>query len=703
MKYRLLFVALCLTLLLCGGLLVASFSRRAALAKDDGSPTPSAAAGVQTAAPQVTTQQAVNFAETLPLSQIQDSGEPTNSFRLGKVQTSGDPDEEETITRPLSGQFDSPEALQASVQTEASAVNVAAPTANFEGLSSQDNANVIGGRVNPPDTNGDVGLTQYVQTVNLLFRVFDKTTGAPLTPPRRISSLFGALPATSRCRTRDDGDPIVLYDSFANRWFISQFVAGGGAPFAQCIAISQTSDATGAYFVYEFTSPNTKFADYPHYGVWPDGYYATVNQFQSTAGVFRGAGVYAFDRTKMLSGDPTASYIYFDLATTFPNSSGMLPSDADGLLPPPAGAPNVIAEFDANEFGGTDSLLLYNFHADFGNPAASTFTQRSDSPLIVAAFDPLDPNGQDDIEQPLPAPTTAFLDAIGSDRLLHRMQYRNFGTSESLTVNHTVNVGTRGAGRPTATQYRAAPRYYQLQRTSPTGNFIVQNQGTFAPADTDERWCGSAALDSQGNLGLGYSVSSRTTFPSIRYTGRLATDLANVLQSESTLIAGKGVQMNSNSRWGDYSALTVDPVDDCTFYYTTEYYAFTHRTPAVSPFGVNWQTRIGSFKFPQCGVPTTATLNVTARDRETNAVVKRARVTIDGVFYGTTLSNGTFSAKLKAGNHTVSLSAPGSSAKSSQSVSVAKGTVNVSLAVSRPETGSTRLDPARTGGAASPR
>jgi hypothetical protein len=705
MKYRLILVALTLTLLLCGGLLVASFPRRVALAKDGGSLTSPAIAGAQTAAPELITQQAVNFAETLPLNQIPDSSEPTNSFRFGMVQSSIELDEEETITRPLSGQFDSPQALQASVQTSAQAPNVAAPTSNFEGLSSQDNANVIGGRVNPPDTNGDVGLTQYVQTVNLLFRVYDKSTGAPLTPPRRISSLFSTLPAASRCRTRDDGDPLVLYDSFANRWFISQFVAGGGAPFAQCIAISQTSDATGAYFVYEFTSPNTKFADYPHYGVWPDGYYATVNQFTSTAGTFAGAGVYAFDRTKMLSGDPTASYIYFDLATPFPSAAGMLPSDADGFQPPPAGAPNVFAEFDANEFiGQTDSLQLYNFHADFSNPGASTFTRRPDSPLAVAAFDPLDTATLDDIEQPPPAPSNAFLDAIGSDRLLHRMQYRNFGSFESWTVNHTVNAGTRPpTARPSAAQYRAAPRYYQLRRDTPTGNFIVQNQGTFAPGDTDERWCASAALDSQGNLGLGYSVSSRTTFPSLRYTGRLATDPANVLQSETTLIAGKGVQMNSNSRWGDYSALTVDPTDDCTFFYTNEYYAFTHRTPAVSPFGVNWQTRIASFKFPQCVAPTTATLNVTARERDTSAVVARARVTIDEAFYGTTLSNGTFSAKLRAGNHTVSISAPGSSAKFSRAVSIAKETVNMRLDVSRPETGSTRPGSARSTGAAAPR
>ncbi|MFN2510371.1 MAG: hypothetical protein ABR568_02875 [Pyrinomonadaceae bacterium] len=650
MKYRSTLLTLFLLMAL-GSVIAASLPRPIALARNEGLPsTPS----VQDAAEPIV-QRAVSFAETLPLGQIEESSQPTQSFRLGRVELNTER-AEEIIRQPLLGVANSREELASSTQTSALAPNVAAPALSFEGLSNQDNANVIGGRVNPPDTVGEVGLTQYVQAINLLFRVFDKTSGGALTPPRRISTLFTALPATSRCRTRDDGDPIVLYDNLANRWFISQFVAGGARPLSQCLAISQTSDATGAYFVYEFVSPNNKFGDYPKYGVWPDAYYSTVNQFNPG---FVGAGVYAYDRAKMLVGDPTASYIYFDLATIEPSAGGMLPSDADGTTPPPAGAPNVFAYYIADEFGEPmDGLRLFDFSANFTTPAASTFTERPESPLAVAAFDPISPSGLDDIEQPRPAPPNASLDAIG-DRLMNRLQYRNFGSFEALTVNHTVNAGTRTPGFfPTIAQFRAAPRYYQLARNTTTGAFTIQNQGTFAP-DTNERWMGSAALDGQGNLALGYSVSSLSVFPSIRYTGRLATDPANVLQSEQSIIAGKGSQTNSNSRWGDYSAMTVDPVDDCTFYYTQEYYAFSHRTPAVSPFGVNWQTRIASFKFSECFPPTAGKLQINAKSAETNAVVRGALVSIDGILYGSTLRNGTFLTNLTPGKHQIVISAPG--------------------------------------------
>lgn len=658
MKYRSRLLAFGLALLAVGSLIFASLPRPVARAQGGES------------APVV--NQAINFAETPALRDIGPISEPTDSFRFGKAERNSEsaPD----VTRiPLVGTVDSSEALAATIQTSAHGPNVAATTSSFEGLSSQDNANVIGGRVFPPDTDGDVGLTQYVQVVNLLFRVYDKSTGAALTPPRRISTLFLTLPATSRCRTRDDGDPVVLYDSFANRWFITQFVAGGARPFSQCIAVSQTSDATGAYFAYEFASPNTKFADYPKYGVWPDAYYSTVNQF-NTNNTFGGVGVYAYDRAKMLSGDPTASYIYFDLATPVPDAFGMLPSDADGFLLPPAGAPNVFAFVTATEFGDpVDGLRLFDFHADFMTPASSTFTERAGSPLAVAPFDPLSPSGRDDIEQPRPAPTNAYLDSIADGSLMNRLQYRNFGGFEELTVNHTVNAGTRSSGfLPTVAQFQAAPRYYELRRTSVSGNFAVQNQGTFAP-DTNERWMGSAALDGQGNFAIGYSVSSLSTYPSIRYTGRLVTDPLNTLQSEQTLQAGTGVQTNAGSRWGDYSALSVDPTDDCTFFYTQEYYKTTHRTPAVSPFGVNWQTRIGSFKFPQCVAPSNGGLNVTAMNSATSAAIQGASVTIDGNLYGTTLSDGTFTASLAPGDHTVIVSAPGFPTTATQTVTITGG------------------------------
>lgn len=469
------------------------------------------------------------------------------------------------------------------MQQSAPTLNMPTPTFAFEGISNADNQAQLGFTVLPPDPNGDVGPNHYVQTVNLLMKVFDKTTGATLLGPIPISTLFAGLGGL--CGTIDDGDPIVLYDHLADRWLISQFVVSFGAPFHQCIAISRTADPTGAYFLYDF-SVGSKFNDYAKFGVWPDGYYMTDNQFNAAGTAFLGVGVYALDRAKMLVGDPGASFIYFDLQTLNPNLFGMLPADLDGPAPP-AGTPNYFSAFTATEFGDPqDALRIFEFRANFANPASSTFTERAESPIATAAFDPVfncGISGRDCIPQPPPANASSRLDAI-ADNLMHRLQYRNFGTHESLVANHTVDAN--GANR-------AGVRYYEVRRTLPGGAFFINEQATFSP-DTNHRWMGSAAMDKDGNLAVGYTVSGPALFPSIRFAGRLATDPPNGLfQGESTLIAGSGSQTSSFSRWGDYTMLAVDPVDGCTFWYTSEYYASSSST--------GWQTRIGSFKFPSCG------------------------------------------------------------------------------------------------------
>jgi hypothetical protein len=486
------------------------------------------------------------------------------------------------------------------VQTSLAAPTTLAPAmpatiSTFEGLGTRDNVGVFGYSVMPPDTNGDVGPNHFVQTVNLLVQVYNKSTGAPLlTAPLKISSLFAHLGGP--CAASDSGDPVALYDPLADRWLLSE-LSVSGPPYHECIAVSQTADPTGAYFVYDFTMPNSKFNDYPKFGVWPDGYYMTDNQFSSLSGPFQGGGVFAFDRARMLAGDPTARYIYFDLYTVDSSIGGMLPADLDGP-PPPAGAPNYFAYFTSRAYGDAqDGLRVFAFHADFAAPANSSFTERPESPIATAAFDPIlscGSSGGDCIPEPTPATSSARLNAL-SDRLMHRLQYRNFGAYESLVTNHTVDVDGSG---------HAGVRYYQLRRSLPGGPFAVNEQASFAP-DSDYRWMGSAAMDGQGNLAVGYNVSSTTTFPSIRYAGRLATDPPNGLfQGEAVLQVGGGVQTNTNSRWGDYSMLAVDPVDDCTFWLTSEYYSATSSS--------SWQTRIGRFKFAQCGASTTLTPTPTA-------------------------------------------------------------------------------------------
>jgi hypothetical protein len=598
--------------------------------------------------------QAADFAITPPLKDI--SVNATGNRSMRRSQSEVDEERPEKVTSPPpSGYVDprdgalAPAGGKGGAEAQGVSLNIPATTVNFEGLSSDNNAAILGFRVMPPDTVGDVGPNHYVQATNLLFRVFNKS-GTPLTAPMPVSALFTALGPP--CSNTDDGDPIVLYDSFADRWIITQFMVSGAAPLSQCFAVSRTPDPTGSYFAYRFVMPNMKFNDYPKFGVWPDGYYWSNNQFNLAGTAFEGVGVFALDRAKLLAGDPTASFIFFDLQTAVPNARSMLPSDADGLLPPPPGAPNVFAYFNANEFLGDlgDSLRLFNFHADFATPANSTFTERADSPLPVAAFSPLNPAGLDDIEQPPPSTATTALDSI-SDRLLHRLQYRNYGAHEALTVNHTVNVGT---GTTLAT-HQAGVRYYELRRTLPGGNWTVREQATFAP-DTDNRWMGSSALDHEGNLAVGYTVSSTTTFPSIRYAGRLAGDpLGGLAQGEATLIAGSGVQTSTLSRWGDYSSLNVDPTDDCTFWHTNEYY--TAASQATSSFG--WVTRVGSFKVnPTCQAPAQGRLVVNVTDCDSGLPIQGASVTIDSNLYGSTLADGSFGSQLAPGTYNVSVSAP---------------------------------------------
>ena len=319
-------------------------------------------------------------------------------------------------------------------------------------------------------------------------------------------------------------------------------------------------------------------------------------------------------------------------------------------------------------------MRLFDFHADFTTPANSTFSERPEStyaaPLAVAPFSVITPtgnNGRRAVPQPAPAATvTTALDAI-TDRLMHRLQYRNRGGFETLVVTHSV-------GAPASTvfgTFRAGVRYYELRRALPGGNFVVQEQATFAPADGISRWLGSAAEDHQGNLAVGYSVSSGAAggnvFPGIRYAGRLAGDAPGGLtQGEATLINGTGVQTSTGNRWGDYSSLTVDPSDDCTFWYTNEYY--TAAGQAASPVG--WQTRIGSFKFAECTPAEMGTLSGTITYCDTGAPVVGALVQVSDGHTGVTVADGSYSIKVAPGNYSVQVSAESNSCMTSASANV---------------------------------
>jgi hypothetical protein len=429
----------------------------------------------------------------------------------------------------------------------------------------------------PPDTNGAVGKTQYVQWVNEDFAVYDKVTGAKLAGPTTGNTLFQALGSTHPCASHNDGDPIAQYDKLADRWVLTQFsvTSGTRVGFWQCVAVSQTSDATGKYNVYAYNYGTGSFNDYPKLGVMPSAYYITFNIFNGAGTSFLGSKLCAYDRAAMIAGT-AANQVCFQLSSAF---GGILPADLDGLTPPPAGAPENFVAFDVNDLQVWKMSNL-NFSAGTGTLSG---------PVLVptAAFTAACGGGGTCIPQ---GGTTQQLDSL-ADRLMYRLAYRNFGDHESLVVNHSVTAGSV-----------VGVRWYELRNVS-SGTPTVFQQGTYAP-DSNYRWMGSVATDHDGNLAVGYSLSSSSLHPSIRFAARAPGDPLGTLGSEIVIHDGAGSQTTGLSRWGDYSSISVDPVDDCTMWYTTEY------ENANGTF--NWSTRIANFKLGSCGTVTTPDYSVAA-------------------------------------------------------------------------------------------
>src|SRR5260370_9554452 len=405
----------------------------------------------------------------------------------------------------------------------------------------------------PPDTNGAVGATQFVQWVNLDLAVFSKSTGALVKGPIAGNTFWSSL--GGQCAAHNDGDPIAQYDKANGRWVLAQPVFQ--KPYTYCIAVSTTSDATGTYNQYAFSLPRLDFPDYPKLGIWPDAYYASFNIFKGNS--FAGARACTYNGAAMRSG-ASAAQICFQLSTSF---ASLLPSDLDGATAPPAGSPDYYVNF------GSNSLNLWKFHVDFTTPANSTFTRPTNIP--VASFTQ---------ESTIPQlDTTQTLDSL-SDRVMYRFAYRNFGTYESLLVNHSVTPGNGAV---------SGVRWYEIR--SPGTTPTVFHSCTFAPA-TNSRCMVRLAPHTLGDIAVGYSVSSSTMHPAIRYSGRVPTDPSGTLETEATIVQGNGSQQVNLNRWGDYSSISIDPSDDCTFWYTTEY------LQADGTF--NWSTRIASFKFSGC-------------------------------------------------------------------------------------------------------
>lgn len=432
-------------------------------------------------------------------------------------------------------------------------------TNNFDGT--PDNSGVI-----PSDSTGAAGTTQFVEVVNAQLAVYNKTGGL-LLGPENTNTLWSGFGGS--CQANDDGDATVQFDTLSQRWVVEQLEVSA-QPFFVCVAVSTSANATGTWNRYSFQY--TDFPDYPKLGIWPDAYYLTVNRFNSSGTTGLGEQTCALNRASMLTG-AAASTQCFSL-----NSSGentVLPATLNGTTPPAPGTPEWLVGISPTT---GNALAYWQLHIDWTTPANSSLSAQTDLP--VTAFSEACGGAGTCIPQ---SGTSQQLDSLG-DRLMYDLPYRNFGDHESIMVTHSIGAGSS-----------VGMRWYELR---PSGSALgVFQSGTYAPTST-YRWMGSIGIDQSGDVALGYSTSSSTLHPGVAFTGRLASDAAGTMpQGETTLFTGAGSQsgnlFNPGNRWGDYSGMSVDPSDDCTFWYVNQY------IPSNGDF--NWHTRIGSFKFPSCG------------------------------------------------------------------------------------------------------
>jgi len=455
-----------------------------------------------------------------------------------------------------------------------------APTLSFDGLSNNDNSAVVGFGVVPPDTEGDVGPNHYMQWINLVLAVWDKQ-GNLIFGPVAGNSLWAGFGGA--CETKNDGDPVIFYDHLADRWMISQFAINEGI---QCIAVSTSGDPTGSYVRYAFLVTPGGGNDYPKLGLWTDGagqsaYHMSLRDFNPN---FNTSAV-AFDRDALLAGSPTVQFVKFANPCVTGNCiDGLQPPHLEGPAPAVGSCADYFAAWDDDfegPFTGTDGYRNYQLCVDWNNPANATFQERTIAAssgfnrALCGFFQ------RNCIRQPSPGERLDPFD----EATMYRAQFRSFSSHNSVVLTHSVDANGSDL---------AGVRWAELRQTTINGPWTVFQESTYSP-DSVNRWMGSIAMDQDGNIALGYSVASRNTFPGVRYTSRMAGDtLGQMTGGEAVCVNGSGVQSrNSFNRWGDYSTMSVDPVDGCTFWYTQEYYETTG--------SFNFRTRICSFKIPGCG------------------------------------------------------------------------------------------------------
>ena len=462
------------------------------------------------------------------------------------------------------------------------------PSSSFDGLDF-----ATWGAGHPGDTNGDVGPQHYIQAINTAVGIYRKSDGTNLS-----AFTFNALMSQGNfgnlCDTNNFGDPVVLYDTFEDRWVISDFafqldgsnsVVNPPGEF-QCFAVSRSGDPVAGGWNFYSIHVAGGLGDYSKIAIWPDGIYMSANIFGYASGAaFQNVRVWALNKAQMYAGAPWVQVASLDAPAA---EFSLVPSNARLQTgTPPAGSPNyfsVVAQF-------LNAVSVYKFQMDWNSISTATFSGPFQSLTATSWSQFTGASGR------VPSPVNS-LDAL-YPRLMMQSQYTNIGGVESLWDSHTV-------GATGATSSQAAVRYYEVNVTGGTVAANATQAFTFSPDATVHRFLPSVAMDHAGDMAIGYSASSATLNPAIRYAGRLAGDAVNsITQTETSLIEGTGTQSGTCgatcTRWGDYSAMSLDP-DGCTFWYTSMYYQAT---------GLSFNTRIGAFSFPSCTPVSTGTLQGT--------------------------------------------------------------------------------------------
>jgi len=501
------------------------------------------------------------------------------------------------------------------------------PTLSFEGTTDWDNALAAGVLLVPPDTEGDVGHKFYAQMNNIVFEIFDKRDGASVIGPLPNNLFWAGTGAY--CEAWNDGDPVVLYDHQARRWIFSQFATFeyladvGQYVSHQCFAVSKTSNPLGAYYLYDYVTATPEFRDgafaalndYPKLGIWTDGIYYSANDFEyAPTGQFANVSAIAFNKWAMYRGKPAIG-IQFKIGPLFATDeiyNSLLPSHWEGDIRPRWGAPNTFWQmWDSEEFTfsgatGPDGVLHWDFYANFRKPMKSKFVPRGLIEMPEYESYVCSGDERNCVDQPEPGDIASGngLDTIDF-RLMFRSQYRNFGKYASTVISATVDAD----GDATNGEALAGIRWAELRSGCSSDDdcgrcgghkkgghgeqgWHLHQSGTFAPDDGEQRFMPSIAQNKKGEIALGYTVSSLATYPAVRYTMRQKYDsLGEMGGGEVSCFEGSGSQIDSYNRWGDYSAMSVDPSNDCTFWYTNEYYDTTE--------SFDFKTRI--CKFNRCG------------------------------------------------------------------------------------------------------